>query len=65
MDAGDLVSDELVIRLVDARFQEPDAQRGALLDGFPRTIHQAEALEALLAKTASNSASISRYRSRW
>jgi adenylate kinase len=48
MDAGDLVSDELVIRLVDARFQEPDAQRGALLDGFPRTIHQAEALEALL-----------------
>jgi adenylate kinase len=48
MDAGALVSDDLVIRLVDERFQEPDAQRGALLDGFPRTILQAEALEALL-----------------
>ncbi|MFZ1063436.1 MAG: adenylate kinase [Acidimicrobiales bacterium] len=48
MDAGALVSDDLVIRLVDQRFQEPDAQRGALLDGFPRTILQAEALETLL-----------------
>jgi adenylate kinase len=48
MDAGALVSDDLVIRLVDARFREPDAQRGALLDGFPRTILQAEALESLL-----------------
>jgi len=37
-----------VIRLVDQRFQEPDAARGALLDGFPRTLHQAEALESLL-----------------
>jgi len=48
MDAGALVSDDLVIRLVDQRFQEPDAARGALLDGFPRTLHQAEALESLL-----------------
>ena len=48
MDAGALVSDELVIRLVDERFQQSDAQRGALLDGFPRTLAQAEALEALL-----------------
>ncbi|MHB1088000.1 MAG: adenylate kinase [Acidimicrobiales bacterium] len=48
MDAGALVSDELVIRLVDDRFQQSDAQRGALLDGFPRTLAQAEALEALL-----------------
>lgn len=48
MDAGALVSDELVNRLVEERFQQPDAQRGALLDGFPRTLAQAEALEALL-----------------
>jgi adenylate kinase len=48
MDAGALVSDDLVNRLVDERFKEPDAQRGALLDGFPRTLPQAEALEALL-----------------
>jgi adenylate kinase len=48
LDAGALVSDDLVIRLVEDRFKEPDAKRGALLDGFPRTILQAEALEALL-----------------
>jgi len=48
MDAGALVSDDLVNRLVDERFKEPDAQRGALLDGFPRTLPQAEALEELL-----------------
>jgi len=48
MDAGALVSDDLVIKLVEARFLEPDAARGALLDGFPRTLAQAEALERLL-----------------
>jgi adenylate kinase len=48
MNAGALVSDELVIRLVDERFKQADAQKGALLDGFPRTLPQAEALEALL-----------------
>ncbi|MDE3008742.1 MAG: adenylate kinase [Acidobacteriota bacterium] len=48
MDAGGLVSDELVIRLVEERYQAPDAARGGLLDGFPRTLAQAEALEALL-----------------
>jgi adenylate kinase len=48
MDAGALVSDDLVIRLVEQRFQEPDAQGGALLDGFPRTTVQAQALESLL-----------------
>ncbi len=48
MNAGALVSDELVIRLVDERFKQADAQKGALLDGFPRTLAQAEALEALL-----------------
>src|SRR4051794_29629357 len=50
MDAGKLVSDELVIALVEERLQRTDAQGGAILDGFPRTIPQAEALDALIAK---------------
>ena len=48
LESGALVSDEMVIELVKERFDEPDAQRGGLLDGFPRTLRQAEALEALL-----------------
>lgn len=44
MDKGELVPDELVIRLVEDRISQPDAQNGFLLDGFPRTIPQAEAL---------------------
>ena len=46
--AGNLVSDDLVNRLVEARFAQPDAAPGALLDGFPRTPGQAEALDDLL-----------------
>jgi adenylate kinase len=45
---GGLVNDELVNRLVDERFAQPDAAKGALLDGFPRTIGQAEALDEIL-----------------
>ncbi len=45
---GGLVNDELVNRLVDERFTQPDAAKGALLDGFPRTIGQAEALDEIL-----------------
>ena len=48
LESGALVSDDLVIELVKERFEQPDAQHGGLLDGFPRTIGQAEALEALL-----------------
>lgn len=48
MDAGVLVPDELVVRLVGDRLDAPDAAAGALLDGFPRTVAQAEALAAYL-----------------
>jgi adenylate kinase len=50
MAAGGLVPDEEVIRLIDARTLDLDCARGFLLDGFPRTVPQAEALNALLAK---------------
>lgn len=49
MDAGLLVGDETMIRLVRERIAEPDAGRGFVLDGFPRTVPQADALDALLA----------------
>jgi adenylate kinase len=48
LEAGVLVSDDLVTALVRDRFDDPDAATGGLLDGFPRTIAQAEALEELL-----------------
>ena len=48
MAAGKLVPDDLVIRLVDDRLSQPDAGRGFILDGFPRTLPQARALDELL-----------------
>jgi adenylate kinase len=48
MDAGDLVPDSVVIGIVKDRLQEPDTARGFLMDGFPRTIPQAEALDESL-----------------
>jgi len=50
MEAGELVPDELVIDLVADRLTEDDTKNGYLLDGFPRTIAQAEALDRLLAE---------------
>jgi len=50
MDRGDLVPDEVTIGMVTARLQEPDAQAGFLLDGFPRTVPQAETLRKLLSE---------------
>ena len=48
MDTGALVPDDVVIGLVGERLHEPDAAKGAVLDGFPRTVAQAEALDRLL-----------------
>jgi adenylate kinase len=48
MDAGDLVPDDVTCRMVQARLGEPDAGKGFILDGFPRTLAQADALDAML-----------------
>lgn len=48
MDAGKLVTDDLIIAMMKSRLEEADAASGFMLDGFPRTIAQAEALDALL-----------------
>ncbi|MCX8204202.1 MAG: adenylate kinase [Candidatus Nezhaarchaeota archaeon] len=50
MDKGELVPDWLVIKLIEERLQRADCHRGFILDGFPRTIRQAEALEDYLRK---------------
>jgi adenylate kinase len=49
MEAGSLVPDALVIQIVDERTNESDAQKGFILDGFPRTVAQAQALDVMLA----------------
>ena len=48
MDRGELVPDEIVIGIVRERLKQPDCEKGFLLDGFPRTIKQAEALDEML-----------------
>jgi adenylate kinase len=50
MDAGQLVSDEIVIAIAEERLGQADARSGFILDGFPRTRAQAEALDALLGR---------------
>lgn len=49
MDKGELVSDEIVVAIIAERIDRPDCASGAVFDGFPRTIPQAEALDAMLA----------------
>jgi adenylate kinase len=50
MARGELVPDDVVVAIVSDRIDEPDARKGFILDGFPRTVAQAEALERLLAE---------------
>ena len=50
MDAGKLVDDEIVLGMIRERLAEPDAQNGFILDGFPRNLAQAKALDTLLSE---------------
>jgi adenylate kinase len=51
MSNGDLIPDDMMVRIIEHRIAQPDAAGGVLLDGFPRTVPQAEQLDAMLERT--------------
>jgi adenylate kinase len=54
MDAGELMPDELMVRMIEDRIAQEDCRNGFILDGFPRTVAQAEALDEMLARRGAN-----------
>ncbi len=58
LDAGQLVSDEMMVAMISARIEEADCRNGVIFDGFPRTVDQAEALDGLLQEKGSRLAAV-------
>jgi len=54
LDAGDLVTDEVIMKIVESRLQREDCVQGFLLDGIPRTVNQAEVLKEMLSKSSAS-----------